>query len=158
MAVHFHTIEFSDQNYGEVIALLRGNHQVNKQNYWVNIEPAVEEGDVHSSSVFWKVFSSRGPIIPKFTWVPSYEKKQQIMPGQIGITHPVGTKAVQRLKKFEVQIPSDWIVCQDHPKRGIVLSLPEIYSDEEVVNLAMGALRVLSPFEFHGKFLASVTR
>ena len=157
MAIHFRTFEFTDQDYGEVTALLRGNHQVNQQNYWVNIEPAVEEDQVHSSSVFWKMFSSRGPIIPKFTWVPSYEKKQQIMPTQIGITHPVGTKAVHRLKEFEIEIPSEWTVEQDHPKRGIVLSLPSAYSDEEVINLAVGSLRVLSPFDFYGKFSASVT-
>ena len=157
MAIHFRTFEFTDQNYDKVIALLGGNHQVNQQNYWVNIEPAVEEDQVHSGSVFWKMFSSRGPVIPKFTWVPSYEKKQQILPAQIGITHPVGTKAVQRLREFEVRIPSEWIVEQDHPKRGIVLSLPSSYSDEEVINLAVGSLRVLSPFDFYGKFLASVT-
>tara|TARA_B100000700_G_C14791800_1_gene736242 strand:- start:35 stop:511 length:477 start_codon:yes stop_codon:yes gene_type:complete len=157
MAIHFRTFEFTDQNYDEVIALLRGNHQINEQNYWVNIEPSVKEDQVHSSSVFWKMFSSRGPIIPKFTWVPSYERKQQIIPTQIGITHPVGTKAVQRLREFEVKIPSEWTVEQDHPKRGIVLSLPSYYSDEEVINLAVGSLRVLSPFDFYGKFLASVT-
>ena len=114
----------------------------------------------------WKLFLltfvfpnyvSAAPIIPKFTWVPSYERKQQIIPTQIGITHPVGTKAVQRLREFEVKIPSEWTVEQDHPKRGIVLSLPSYYSDEEVINLAVGSLRVLSPFDFYGKFLASVT-
>tara|TARA_B100000953_G_scaffold194716_1_gene160408 strand:- start:677 stop:1153 length:477 start_codon:yes stop_codon:yes gene_type:complete len=157
MAIHFRTFEFTDQNYEDVTALLRDNHQVDKQNYWVNIEPAVEEAEVHSSSLFWKMFSSRGPVIPKFTWVPSYEKKQELMPAQIGITHPVGTKAVQRLRDFEVRVPPEWVVHQDHPKRGIVLSLPEIYSEEEVIHLATRSLRVLSPFDFGGNFLASVT-
>ena len=117
----------------------------------------VEEGEVHQSSIFWRMFSSRGPIIPKFTWVPSYEKKGQVVPAQIGITHPVGTKAIERLKDFEIEIPQGWILHQDHPKRGMVISLPEGCSQDQVVSFAVRTLEILSPFDFDGNYVASVT-
>ena len=79
------------------------------------------------------------------------------MPAQIGITHPVGTQAVNRLKDFGIEIPENWLLHQDHPKRGIVISLPEVYSQDDVVNFAVRSLEVLSPFEFDGSYMASVT-
>ncbi|MFL2697160.1 MAG: hypothetical protein ACJ0F6_01775 [Acidimicrobiales bacterium] len=103
------------------------------------------------------MFSSRGPIVPKFTWVPSYERKGQVIPAQIGITHPVGTKAIERIKDFEMQIPEGWVLHQDHPKRGMVLSLPEVYSQDEVISFAVRMLQILSPFDFDSNYVASVT-
>ena len=157
MAIHFRTFNFPANNFEEVTTLLRENHHVNGQNFWVHIEPAVEEGQVHSSSIFWRMFSSRGPVVPKFTWVPSYDRKEQTVPAQVGLTHPVGTQAVKRLREFNVHIPTSWTLNQDHPKRGIVISLPEAYSQDEVVQFAVSSLQILSPFEFDGNFVASVT-
>ena len=157
MAIRYRTFHFSATDFDEVTMLLRTNHHVNEQNFWVHIEPMVEEGEVHQSSIFWRMFSSRGPIVPKFTWVPSYERKGQVIPAQIGITHPVGTKAIERIKDFEMQIPEGWVLHQDHPKRGIVLSLPEVYSQDEVVSFAVRMLQILSPFDFGSNYIASVT-
>ncbi|MEE2683158.1 MAG: hypothetical protein VYD77_04420 [Actinomycetota bacterium] len=157
MAIRYRTFKFSANDFDEVTTLLRDHHHVNEQNFWVHLEPMVEEGEVHQSSIFWRMFSSRGPIIPKFTWVPSYEKKGQVVPAQIGITHPVGTKAIERLKDFEIEIPQGWILHQDHPKRGMVISLPEGCSQDQVVSFAVRTLEILSPFDFDGNYVASVT-
>ena len=157
MAIRYNTFHFSADHFDEVIVVLQVNNHVNEQNFWLHVEPFIEEGQVHTSSIFWRMFSSRGPIVPKFTWVPSYERKEQMMPAQIGITHPVGTDAVNRLKDFDIEIPKSWMLNQDHPKRGIVISLPEVYSEHEVVDFAVRSLEVLSPFKFDGNYVASVT-
>ena len=157
MAISYRTFRFSAHNFDEIIMVLQANHHVSQQNFWLHIEPFVEDGQVHTSSIFWRMFSSRGPIVPKFTWVPSYERKEQLMPAQIGITHPVGTQAVNRLKDFGIEIPENWLLHQDPPKRGIDITLPEVYSQDDVVNFAVRSLEVLSPFEFDGSYMASVT-
>jgi hypothetical protein len=156
MAIRFQTLVFTEQEFGHVVDLLRDKQQTGTLSYWVNIEPDVEEGEVHTGSLFWKMFSSRGPMVPKFTWVPSSIKKQQQVQAQIGITHPVGASAIKRLRDFQIEIPSKWHVQQDHPKRGIVISLPDGYEEEEVVLLAIRALRALSPFDFSKEYRASI--
>ncbi|MFL2697159.1 MAG: hypothetical protein ACJ0F6_01770 [Acidimicrobiales bacterium] len=44
MAIRYRTFHFSATDFDEVAMLLRANHHVNEQNFWVHIEPMVEEG------------------------------------------------------------------------------------------------------------------
>ena len=105
-----------------------------------------------AGSIFWKAFSSRGPRIPQFTWTSATDRKGNYQPSEIGLTHPTGIAVLERIKGFQINIPDEWRLIQDHPKRGIVFQLPATYDSEEVVMFATSVIPVVSPFEFAGSF------
>ncbi len=122
---------------------------------WVNIEPDIDQGEIHTGSLFWRMFSSRGPVIPKLTWVPAHTVRGRRQHTQVGLSHATGANAIDRLGNAGVEIPSGWVTVQDHTRRGLLFALPDDQSPDVVVSLAVAAIRALSPFEFEDHYLAT---
>ena len=62
------------------------------------------------------------------------------------------------LRARGVVLPDDWVVVQDHQRRGIVVAVPPWAQTAAVVRYVAGALVVLSPFETRGEFVAVFSR
>ena len=152
MRTQFRTLKFSPTTVGPVIDLMDRYRYTSDSIFWFNIEPDVDERSVHTGSIFWKAFSSRGPRIPQFTWTSATDRKGNFQPSEIGLTHPTGIAVLDRIKSFQINVPNEWQLIQDHPNRGIVFQLPETYDPEEVVEFATSVIPVVSPFEFEGSF------
>jgi hypothetical protein len=88
---------------------------------WLNLQPMVDE-TAFDEGVFGlqRVLSSRGPRIPLGTFVPGAAGRRP-SPASLGLEHPAGPKALERLAELGVERPSGWVRKQDHAKRGIVL-------------------------------------
>ena len=152
MRTQFRTLKFSPTTVGPVVELMNRYRYTSDSIFWFNIEPDVDERSIHTGSIFWKAFSSRGPRIPQFTWTSATDRKGNYQPSEIGLTHPTGIAVLERIKSFQINIPDEWRLIQDHPKRGIVFQLPATYHSEEVVMFATSVIPVVSPFEFEGSF------
>ena len=152
MRTQFRTLKFSPTTVGPVVELMNRYRYTSDFIFWFNIEPDVDERSIHTGSIFWKAFSSRGPRIPQFTWTSATDRKGNYQPSEIGLTHPTGIAVLERIKGFQIKIPDEWRLIQDHPKRGIVFQLPATYHSEEVVMFATSVIPVVSPFEFAGSF------
>ena len=152
MRTQFRTLKFSPTTVGPVVELMNRYRYTSDFIFLFNIEPDVDERSIHTGSIFWKAFSSRGPRIPQFTWTSATDRKGNYQPSEIGLTHPTGIAVLERIKGFQINIPDEWRLIQDHPKRGIVFQLPATYDSEEVVMFATSVIPVVSPFEFAGSF------
>ncbi len=152
MRTQFRTLKFSPTTVGPVVELMNRYRYTSDSIFWFNIEPDVDERSIHTGSIFWKAFSSRGPRIPQFTWTSATDRKGNYQPSEIGLTHPTVIAVLERIKSFQINIPDEWRLIQDHPKRGIVFQLPATYDSEEVVMFATSVIPVVSPFEFAGSF------
>ena len=152
MRTQFRTLKFSPATVGPVIDLMDRYRYTSDSIFWFNIEPDVDQRSVHTGSIFWKAFSSRGPRIPQFTWTSATDRKGNFQPSEIGLTHPTGIAVLERIQSFQINVPNGWQLIQDHPKRGIVFQLPKTYDPEEVVVFATSVIPVVSPFEFAGSF------
>jgi hypothetical protein len=81
---------------------------------FVNLHPGVDPDEAPprpSQSPLGNLFGNRGPVVPLATWTP----------GEIGLQHMVGTRAVRFLAERGVAVPDEWYVVADHPRRGLVL-------------------------------------
>ena len=78
---------------------------------FVNLHPGVDAHEVPPRSSLAHLFGNRGPTVPLATWTP----------GEIGLQHMAGQRAVRYLAERGVAVPDDWYVVSDHPKRGLVL-------------------------------------
>lgn len=127
---------------------------------WVNLQPLVDERDIPQTSVGllgW--MSSRGPAVPKATWVPGETKRNgSIDPDSIGLQHRGGPRARATLAENGSPIPTGWKLLTDHPKRGLVIELPPDVEPEDIVRWLVTAARVLSPTVLPDTWVAAVHR
>ncbi len=76
----------------------------------------------------------------------------------IGLQHRGGPKARFTLADAGTPIPAGWKLLSDHPKRGLVIELPDGVAPEEIVQWLVTAARVLSPMELPHRWVAAVHR
>ncbi len=78
---------------------------------FVNLHPGVDADEVPAQSPLGGLLGGRGPVVPLATWTP----------GEIGLQHMAGGRAVRYLAAKGVTVPEEWYVVADHPRRGLVL-------------------------------------
>lgn len=126
---------------------------------WINFEPGYDEGDAPPPrSLVAQVFTSRGPDIPLCTWVPPQTHRRWTEPQTIGIQHGAGRKAVDRLATVDITVPVGWRVMQDHPRRGLVLAVPDGTPPATIVEWLTAAGTALCSVPLSGWWRAAIHR
>ena len=57
--------------------------------------------------------------------MPGPVRRGRAEPTSLGLQHPGGRKAIWRLRDVGIVVPEGWTVLADHPRRGLVLRLPD---------------------------------
>ena len=93
---------------------------------WINLQPDVDVDDVpDTGSPFGRLLTATGPPVPLGSWVPGAPRRGGADAISLGLQHPGGRRAVWRLRDAGIAVPTAWKVLSDHPRRGLVLSLPD---------------------------------
>lgn len=99
---------------------------------WINVLPEIsDDTPVPDTPSFLAVFSKRGPVVPMATFTPA-ESDSRPKPAMLGLQHGLAGRAKDRLNASDARIPETWRVATDHPKRGIVIELPDAVTDREI--------------------------
>ncbi len=162
MAIQHQTFTFAATDMGGVADEMERFAQDADDRRWMNVVPDVDENEMHTGSVFWRVFSSRGPVIPKLTWVPAHKLDARFQPAQVGLAHATGDRAIERLAKRGVKVPAGWNPTQDHQKRGLIFELdaeppadPLVSQELQILRFATRAIPMLAPFAFESYYTAT---
>jgi len=156
--IRHQTFSFARSDIGGIVDEMIGFAADADGRRWLNVVPDANEDEIHTGSAMWKVFSSRGPVVPKLTWFPSHEYRGKREHAQVGVAHATGRDAVERLTEAGVVTPDGWHLTQDHQKRGIIFVLEDAAPAESVITYGMTALRLLSPFGFEDWFTATFSQ
>lgn len=117
-------VEFRTDRPVEVVAIMRELAAAHAG--WLNLQPDVHVEDVpDTGSPFGRLLTATGPPVPLGSWVPGALKRGRPAPTALGLQHPGGRKAIWRLRDVGIVVPEGWRVMADHPRRGLVLSLPD---------------------------------
>jgi hypothetical protein len=123
---------------------------------WINLLPEVEPGnEPPPRRPVVAIFSSRGDPIPLATW--SAPPKPGGRPS-IGIQHGSGPQALARLTDAGLPLPDGWFKAADHPRRGLVVTVPPSSSARSVLDWLLGAATELSTVPLTGHWLAQIYR
>lgn len=126
---------------------------------WINLEPGYDPDDAPPPrSLFGMAFSARGPDIPLCTWVPPQRHRRWTEPATVGVHHGAGRKAVDRLAAAGIEVPAEWLVTQDHPRRGLVLAVPDGFPADRMLAWLVQAGTALCPVPLSGWWRAAVHR
>lgn len=121
---------------------------------WINVLPEKDAEEGTGTLGFLTLFGGGSSGVTMFTWKPEPDDQQGARHVTVGITHATGRRVAAQLVPFT--IPENWIVKQDHPQRGLVLSIPDREPHERVLDWALRTLADLSPFARAGTWRADV--
>ena len=132
----------------ELAGVIQAMFELAAPERWVNIQFEVDEDHPAATpdSPLFSLFAARGPSSPLATVMAATTTGKHATPAQIGLQHRAGQKAARQLVEAGVMIPDDWQWVQDHPRRGLILQLPEIdgTSSESVTAWLLSAMELLN--------------
>lgn len=127
---------------------------------WINFHPWLEDDEDMPSAtdglLSW--LKARGPSIPEATFVPGEKRRRRTEPHSVGIQHPSGPKARLTLADKGVPIPAEWRLRADHPRRGLVVELPDGVDLGEVLDWIIRASQALTDVALPQRWVAAVYR
>jgi hypothetical protein len=130
-----------------------------RRNGWVNVQPVPPDDDIatrRGKAGVFALLAGRGPELPVATWVPGELTRKGLTPDSVGLQHAGGPKARFRLADEGVPIPDGWRLLADHPRRGLVLELPEGTSADQAIEWLLRAAVALAPDELPRRWVALV--
>ncbi len=144
-------LEFDEAETAPVLA--RMQQQTEAGRGWINLSPGIDEDvDVPPTRTLFSFLSARGPALPLATWSAGPPGKR----ASIGLQHAGGPKALARLAEVGIIRPSGWLKVQDHPRRGLVITVPPGEDHDEVLYWLLSAAHALSAVPLTGDWLARV--
>jgi hypothetical protein len=124
---------------------------------WINLEPIVEEENVPVHAGPFAFLA--GPLheIPTATWIPGrHIPGGETKPTTIGLQHAAGGRVVWKLRDLGVSLPDGWRVSQDHPRRGLVVSVPAADDSASVIAWLLRATEAICAVPATGRWRASI--
>jgi hypothetical protein len=125
---------------------------------WVNLMPGIDEdaSDVHPRAGLFAFFGNNAAPVTMTTVMPPKKDRSDTEGLTVGIMHPTGGHAVERLAEAGVLVPEGWLVRQDHARRGLLLRTPVDVTDTEVMDWSVRAGTALCRAEMTGRWRAVV--
>ena len=147
-------IEFSAQNRSAVVRLMR--ELARERDGWLNLQPDIDLDELPDPGpTVLRVFSSRGPRVPLVTWVPGTKRRNGTYePVSLGLQHPMGPRAIPKLRELGHPPPDGWRLLADHPRRGLVLLVPDDEDPDLALQWAMRAAGLLSQVPLPERWIA----
>lgn len=109
---------------------------------WANLAPLPDPGEPPPArNLFLAIFSSRGPARPLATVSRADHGDDRL---SLGLQHPGGPKALDRLAAAGLALPTGWLRVADHPRRGLVLTAPAAEA-ADAVDWLLAAAAILTP-------------
>jgi hypothetical protein len=150
------TIEFTPPDEAAVAHELHGLRTAGGG--WVNLMPGIDEeaSDVHPRAGLFAFFGNNAAPVTMTTVMPPKTDRSVSEGLTVGIMHPTGGQAVQRLAEAGVAVPDGWLVRQDHARRGLLLQTPPAVTETEVIDWSVRAGTALCRAEMTGRWRAVV--
>ena len=120
---------------------------------WVNVEPDLDDVDPRAVRRPG-IFSSRGRAVPLSTLVAGDRDR----PHQLGVEHGSGRDAAGQLRDAGVAVPDGIRVVSDHPRRGLVLTVPSGTSAADIAALLVATVEQLTVVPLGERWVAHVYR
>jgi len=151
------TFEFTPPAFDRVTGYL--HHLTEAGQGWINLLPGVEVDEDDAQTVppgLFSLFSTRQPPVTMCTLMPPRPARRATDGVTVGLMHPTGVKAVARLADAGVQMPQEWVVRQDHARRGLLAQAPHGTPESEIIGWSLRAGQALCRKEMTGEWQAVV--
>jgi hypothetical protein len=92
---------------------------------WINVTPLIETEHEPPPPGPFAFLGGSTHQVPTATWKPGrLQSDGTARPTTVGLQHAAGTHLAWRLSDLGLPRPEGWRVTQDHPRRGLVMTVP----------------------------------
>jgi hypothetical protein len=124
---------------------------------WINLLPGIDEDDAPPPSTgIAALFSPRTAGVVMATWAPPARTRNGMQGATVGILHSAGRFAARQLTTLGAPLADGWIVRQDNPRRGLIVSAPVDTDDEDVLVWTIAATTALCHLVLTGDWVADI--
>ncbi len=124
---------------------------------WINIEPIVEDDDRPPEPGPFAFLGGSTHKIPTATWMPGKRSANgSVRPTTVGLEHAAGPRLAWKLRDLGIPVPEDWRITQDHPRRGLVASVPAGADNAAVMRWLLEAATACCTVPTTGRWRADV--
>jgi hypothetical protein len=134
---------FTGNDLTQVVAYME--QLASAEDGWINLLARTAENDDRPTSLgFFALVGGSAIGVTMCTWIPGSHSRRKYTEPTLGITHVTGHRVFGELRLLGTPIPQNWVVDQDHPRRGLVVRVPSEEPQEHVLTWALDALAALS--------------
>jgi hypothetical protein len=150
------TFEFTPPAFDRVTGYL--HHMTEAGQGWINLLPGVNVDEERTAAPPgpFALFTGRQPPVTMCTLMPARPTRRATDGVTVGVLHPTGGKAAARLAEGGVALPPEWVVTQDHTRRGLLVRTRHGAPEVEVIEWALAAGACLCREEMTGTWQAVV--
>ncbi len=123
---------------------------------WINVEPVIEEQHEPPPPGPFAFLGGSTHKIPVVTWMPGRTQAGGPKPTTVGLQHASGPRLAWRLRDLGHPVPEGWRVTQDHPRRGMVATVPATADNRAVIDWLLRAAAAVCQVPSTGRWLASI--
>jgi len=124
---------------------------------WINIEPVIDEEYEPAPPGPFAFLGGSTHTVTTATWRPGrIQADGSAKPTTIGLQHAAGTHVARRLRELGLPLPAGWRITQDHPRRGLVVSVPPDADHGEVLRWLLEASTATCAVPTTGRWRAAV--
>jgi len=92
---------------------------------WLNIEPVIDEEHQPDAPGPFAFLGGSTHLVPVVTWMPGRPQAGRAAKSTtVGLQHASGPHVAWRLRDLGLPVPEGWRITQDHPRRGLVATVP----------------------------------
>ena len=107
---------------------------------WINVRPVIEEEHEPPEPGPFAFLGGSTHKVPTVTWMPGKRSGDgTLKPTRVGLQHATGPHLAWKLRDAGLALPEGWRISQDHPRRGLVASVPADADDGFVMDWLLRA-------------------
>jgi hypothetical protein len=124
---------------------------------WINVEPVIDEEYEPPEPGPFAFLGGSTHKVPVATWMPGkVAANGSAKPTTIGMQHATGPHLAWKLRDVGLALPEGWKITQDHPRRGLVASVPADADNRSVMDWLLRVATFACQVQSTGRWIASV--
>jgi len=124
---------------------------------WINVEPIIEEDHEPPAPGPFAFLGGSTHQVPTVTWMPGKRLPDGTTRATtVGLQHAAGPHLAWKLGDLGLPLPDGWRITQDHPRRGLVATVPAAAGHREIVDWLLRLAAAVSTVPTTGRWEASV--
>jgi hypothetical protein len=123
---------------------------------WMNLLPGIDPDDAPPAPTgLSAILGPKAPGVVMATWAPPATARYS-QGASVGIMHSAGRFAARQLAGLGAPLPEGWIVRQDNPRRGLIVTTAVDASNSDVLDWMIAASTALCTLKLTGDWAAQV--
>lgn len=124
---------------------------------WINVDPVIDEEHQPPAPGPFAFLGGSTHQVPTVTWLPGkHFSDGTTRSTTVGLQHAAGPHLAWKLNDLGLPLPDGWTITQDHPRRGLVATVPATAAHRASIDWLLRLASAVCTVPTTGRWVASV--